>query len=65
VPKLKTLSSAKKRFRLTATGKIKRRKAFAGHLRTKKTPKRIRNLRKHTMVGSEDLYKVRKMLPYA
>ena len=65
MPKLKTLSGAKKRFRTTATGKIKRRRAFAGHLRTNKSPKKIRALRTSTLVSPEDFSKVRKMLPYA
>ena len=44
MPKMKTVSSAKKRFTLTATGKIKRKHAFKSHILTKKTKKQKRNL---------------------
>ena len=44
MPKLKTKSSAKKRFKLTASGKIKRKHAFKSHILTKKTTKQKRNL---------------------
>ena len=44
MPKMKTVSSAKKRFTLTATGKIKRKHAFKSHILTKKTTKQKRNL---------------------
>lgn len=54
MPKQKTNSSAKKRFRLTATGKIKRKKAFKSHILTKKTKKRKRNLTKSTLVHKSD-----------
>ena len=42
MPKMKTVSSAKKRFTLTATGKIKRKHAFKSHILTKKTTKQKR-----------------------
>lgn len=44
MPKMKSVSSAKKRFTLTATGKIKRKHAFKSHILTKKATKRKRNL---------------------
>ncbi len=44
MPKMKTVSSAKKRFTLTASGKIKRKHAFKSHILTKKSKKRKRNL---------------------
>jgi len=44
MPKMKTKSSAKKRFAFTATGKIKRKHAFKSHILTKKTKKQKRNL---------------------
>jgi large subunit ribosomal protein L35 len=44
MPKMKTVSSAKKRFKLTGTGKIKRKHAFKSHILTKKSTKRKRNL---------------------
>jgi large subunit ribosomal protein L35 len=43
--KMKTRSAAKKRFRLTGTGKVKCKRAFTRHILTSKTPKRKRNLR--------------------
>ena len=45
MPKLKTHSGAKKRFNLTASGKVKRARAFKSHILTKKTTKRTRHLR--------------------
>ena len=44
MPKMKTNSSAKKRFRVTGSGKIKRKKAFLNHILTKKATKRKRGL---------------------
>ena len=49
MPKMKSVSSAKKRFSLTATGKIKRKHAFKSHILTKKATKRKRNLT-HTSI---------------
>jgi large subunit ribosomal protein L35 len=46
MPKMKTKSGAKKRFRFTASGKIKRSKQNKNHILNKKTTKRTRNLRK-------------------
>jgi large subunit ribosomal protein L35 len=60
--KLKTKKSAAKRFRLTGTGKIKRRHAYASHILTKKTRKRKRNLAKWAEVSSGDLKRVKEML---
>lgn len=54
MPKMKTGSSAKKRFRLTGTGKIKRKHAFKSHILTKKTTKQKRNLTKFTTVHKAD-----------
>ncbi|MDT8411038.1 MAG: 50S ribosomal protein L35 [Vicingaceae bacterium] len=54
MPKMKTGSSAKKRFRLTGTGKIKRKHAFKSHILTKKTTKQKRNLTKFTTVDKTD-----------
>ena len=54
MPKMKTGSSAKKRFRLTGTGKIKRKHAFKSHILTKKTTKQKRNLTKMTTVDKAD-----------
>ncbi|MBW6482073.1 MAG: 50S ribosomal protein L35 [Flavobacteriales bacterium CG18_big_fil_WC_8_21_14_2_50_32_9] len=54
MPKMKTGSSAKKRFRLTGTGKIKRKHAFKSHILTKKSTKQKRNLTKFTTVNKTD-----------
>jgi large subunit ribosomal protein L35 len=64
MPKLKSVSGAKKRFKLTGTGKIKRKKAFASHILTKKSNKRKRNLRKATTVTAEDTSNIKRLLPY-
>lgn len=62
MPKMKTVSSAKKRFTLTATGKIKRKHAFKSHILTKKTTKQKRNLTHTSTVDHADMGAVRKML---
>jgi large subunit ribosomal protein L35 len=62
MPKMKSKSSAKKRFTLTGTGKIKRKKAFKSHLLTKKETKQKRNLRYSTTVNKTDLKSVKSML---
>lgn len=50
MPKMKTNSGSKKRFKLTGTGKIKRKHAFHSHILTKKTTKQKRNLVKTGLV---------------
>lgn len=65
MPKLKSHKGAQKRFRTTATGKIKRKKAFASHILTKKSTKRKRNLRKSTLVAKSDLKRIKELLPYS
>ncbi|OFY90071.1 MAG: 50S ribosomal protein L35 [Bacteroidetes bacterium RIFCSPLOWO2_12_FULL_31_6] len=62
MPKMKTVSSAKKRFRLTGTGKIKRKHAFKSHILTKKTTKQKRNLTKFTVVDKTDLKNIKAQL---
>ncbi len=62
MPKMKTKGSAKKRFKLTGTGKIKREKAYKSHILTKKTRKTKRNLRTATVVSKADTKRVNKML---
>ena len=52
MPKVKTNSSAKKRFKVTGTGEITFQKAFKRHIRTKKSKKRKRSLRKKGLVGA-------------
>jgi len=63
VPKIKTRRAAAKRFKKTATGKIKRKKAFASHILTKKSPKRKRSLRKASLISPIDMSRIRRMLP--
>ena len=62
MPKVKTNSGAKKRFRFTGTGKIKRRHAFHSHILTKKTKKQKRNLLGFEIVDSSNTKQVRDLL---
>ena len=52
MPKVKSHKGAKKRFKVTGTGKVRRYKAFKSHILTKKTSKRKRNLRRPTTVAT-------------
>jgi large subunit ribosomal protein L35 len=63
--KLKTHKGAAKRFKLTATGKVKRRHSFARHILTKKLAGRKRKLSKATIASDPDSKIIRRMLPYA
>lgn len=62
MPKVKTNSSAKKRFSLTGTGKIKRRHAYHSHILTKKTKKQKRNLDHMAIVDRTNLRQARELL---
>lgn len=62
MPKMKTNSGAKKRFTLTGTGRVKRKKAFASHILTKKSPKTKRNLRMSTLVSAADEKRVKRLI---
>ena len=62
--KLKTHRGAKKRFKITATGKIKRMHSGKRHLLGTKKPGRMRKLKKLTLVSKGDTLKTRQMLPY-
>jgi len=62
MPKMKTNSSAKKRFGFTASGKIKRKHAYKSHILTKKATKRKRNLTYFGEVHKSDRDNVRYML---
>ncbi|MCX8059456.1 MAG: 50S ribosomal protein L35 [Spirochaetes bacterium] len=64
MPKLKTKSSAKKRFKITGSGKIKRFKAFKSHLLTGKSKKRKRNLRKPTICNKSEVSILKGCFPY-
>lgn len=61
--KMKTHKGAAKRFKRTASGKIKRHKAYKGHLTGKKSPKRVRNLRKSTIVSKSDQKRIDSLIP--
>jgi len=62
MPKVKSRSAAKKRFKLTGTGKVKRSKAFANHILTKKSTKRKRNFRKSALVSACQTKKIKNMI---
>lgn len=62
MPKVKTKSGAKKRFKLTGTGKIKRKHAFKSHILTKKETKQKRSLTHSDIVDKSDAPRVKKML---
>jgi large subunit ribosomal protein L35 len=64
MPKLKTHRGAAKRFKITATGKIKRKKAYKSHLLTGKSSKRTRRLRKSSLLEKVDYGNIKKLLPY-
>ena len=64
MPKVKTKRAAAKRFKKTATGNLKRNKAYKSHILTKKTTKRKRNLRKATMTDATNVKNMKKILPY-
>jgi len=65
MPKIKSNSGAKKRFKLTKTGKIKRAMAFARHQLECKSPQRKRNLRGTTVSSEAEANRIKRMLPYA
>ena len=64
MPKLKTNRAAAKRFKKTATGQLKRNKAYKSHILTKKSAKRKRNLRRSTITDVTNAKNIKKILPY-
>lgn len=62
MPKIKTKSSAKKRFTITATGKVRRKSAFRRHILTKKSAKTKRQLRGTTLVHDANMALMKQML---
>lgn len=64
MPKMKTKSGVKKRFRLTATGKVRRNQAGKRHNLMKRSNKQIRNLRGSTIASDSDAKIIKKFLPY-
>jgi large subunit ribosomal protein L35 len=64
MPKLKTHKGAAKRFKKTATGKVKRGHSFLRHILTSKPHKRKKKLGGATLVSDADAHKVKRMIPY-
>ncbi|MEA2392099.1 MAG: large subunit ribosomal protein [Solirubrobacteraceae bacterium] len=62
MPKMKTHSGAKKRFKVTATGKVRGRSAFTSHILEKKSPKRKRRLGRPAVISDHDTPRVKKLL---
>jgi large subunit ribosomal protein L35 len=64
MPKMKSISGAKKRFSFTGSGKVKYKKAKHSHILTTKTTKAKRHMRKICILPAEDETRVKQMLPY-
>jgi len=64
MPKMRSKRGASKRFKATASGKIKRRKGWKSHLLEWKSPKRRRRLRQSALVSKADARRIRRLLPY-
>ena len=64
MPKMKSNSGAKKRFRLTGSGRVRRGKAGLSHMMMGKSANRRRNLRKNSIVSDVDEERVKRLLPY-
>lgn len=64
MPKIKTHSGAKKRFKLTKSGKIKHAHAYKSHILTKMTTKRKRQLRAGSLVDKTNAASIKKLIPY-
>ncbi|UCE17931.1 MAG: 50S ribosomal protein L35 [Gemmatimonadota bacterium] len=62
MPKIRSNRGAKKRFVKTGTGKVKRKRAYASHILSKKTSKRKRTLRKSDLIDSADVKRVKRMI---
>ena len=64
MPKMKTHSGAKKRFKKTATGKVVRFHAYKSHILEKKTPKQKGNLRKSTIMHPSDAKRIERLIAH-
>ena len=64
MPKIKSNRAAMKRFKVTASGKIKRHKGFKSHLLSSKGKKRKRRLRKPALVSAVEAKRIRQLIPY-
>jgi len=62
MPKMKSNSGAKKRFKLTGSGRLRRKRAYHSHILTKKDPKRKRRLRETTLVDKADEPRIKRLL---
>ena len=62
MPKMKTHSGAKKRFKLTGTGKVKARHSYSSHILEKKSPKRKRRQAKPSWISDHDIPRVKTLL---
>jgi len=62
MPKTKTHSGAKKRFKVTATGKVRGRHPFTSHILEKKSPKRKRSLSRPAPISGDDAPRIKRML---
>jgi large subunit ribosomal protein L35 len=62
MPKMKTHSGTKKRFKVTATGKVRGRSAFSSHILEKKSPKRKRRLGAPAVISPQDSARVKELL---
>ena len=65
MPKIKTHTGAKKRFKVTKNGKIKRAHVGRRHILTKKSTKRKRGLRKAGVADATNVAQVKRLIPYA
>ncbi len=65
MPKMKSNSGAKKRFRVTRNGKVIKAKGYKNHILEKKSPKRKRNLRGTEAMSEVEVKRVKRMLPYS
>jgi large subunit ribosomal protein L35 len=64
MPKMKSVSSSKKRFRFTAKGKVRFKRAYHSHILTTKTTKKKREQRMPAIMSAEDAKRVQRQLPY-
>ncbi len=64
MPKIKTRRGAAKRFKITGSGKVRRRHAYLRHILSTKTRKQKRNLRQPTLVSASEAKAIKKLIPY-
>jgi large subunit ribosomal protein L35 len=64
MPKLKTHRGAAKRFKVTGTGKVRRKRAYLRHILSTKTRKQKRRLRRPTLVAAVDAKAIKRLIPY-